>query len=120
MSTYITEVISGVSQSGVTGDDCGACPELECLVASDNQDCNNICEMYTSVTSDYCHLHHEEEDTGGHREDSGLASASLELLSTPVTDLHSLNSLNMTRDSDLPGLITDESSSKQLWKALNN
>ena len=88
-------------------DDChgSEVSELECLV-SDNNENNNVCEIYKS---DYIHLPHQPEDVlEGHRDrrkdDSGCATASLEILSaschTPATDLPSLNSLSLAREAE--------------------
>ena len=107
--------ISGVgdlsfSQSRL--DDChgSEVSELECLV-SDNNENNNVCEIYKS---DYIHHPHQPDHLGdedvleGHRDrrkdDSGCATASLEILSaschTPATDLPSLNSLSLAREAE--------------------
>ena len=88
-------------------DDChgSEVSELECLV-SDNNENNNVCEIYKS---DYIHHPHQPEDVlEGHRDrrkdDSGCATASLEILSaschTPATDLPSLNSLSLAREAE--------------------
>lgn len=93
-------------------DDChgSEVSELECLV-SDNNENNNVCEIYKS---DYIHHPHPPDHLGdedvleGHRDrrkdDSGCATASLEILSaschSPGTDLPSLNSLSLAREAD--------------------
>ena len=100
-------------------DDCheSEVSELECLVSDNNMN-NNVCEIYKS---DYIH-HHDDPDhlgdeddavLGVHRDrerrkdDSGCATASLEILSaschTPATDLPSLNSLSLAREAEYPG-----------------
>ena len=107
--------ISGVgdlSFSQSRHDDChgSEVSELECLV-SDNNENNNVCEIYKS---DYIHHPHQPDHLGdedvleGHRDrrkdDSGCATASLEILSaschTPATDLPSLNSLSLAREAE--------------------
>ena len=100
-------------------DDCheSEVSELECLV-SDNNENNNVCEIYKS---DYIHHRNDpdhlgdEDDAvlGDHRDrerrkdDSGCATASLEILSaschSPATDLPSLNSLTLAREAEYPG-----------------